>query len=1006
MKNLYWKISILILIFFLCLFINSPFSDAFKINRPATIALPITNHQSPITLDPPFYAEDQNRWVDSIMKKLSPDERIGQLFMVAAYSNKDAKHIAEITNLIKQNKIGGLIFMQGGPVRQATLTNKYQKLSKVPLLIGMDAEWGLSMRLDSCVVFPRQMTMGAMQNDSLIYEMGNDMARQCKRLGVHISFSPDCDVNNNSKNPVIGSRSFGENKYKVAEKAIMYMKGLQDNGVLACGKHFPGHGDTESDSHKTLPVISKSKEAMDTLELYPFKQLINAGIGSIMVAHLFVPSYDSTTNQATTLSKPVVTGLLKEQLAFKGLVITDALNMKGVSDFYGPSEVDLKALLAGNDVLLFSGNVPKAIALIKVAISKGEISQNEIDLRCRKILMAKKWCGLNQRQLINTKGLYNDLNKFSSQFLCREMAEQAVTVLKNENSMLPLQRLDTLKIAALAIGGKKENVFQQRMNLYSPMTLFSIQRDAKNVELDTLLNRLKNFNLVILSLHNVSQKPTNNFSLGAIDFKILEAIQKMGKKVVIDLFGPAYALDVIPGIEKCNTVILSYEEQDYLEDLSAQLIFGGITAFGKLPVSTKNWKAGIGLSTSAPIRFKYTMPEEIGFSRKAIAKIDSIVSNAMLEKAFPGCQVFIALNGKVIYQQSYGFFTYENKRAVKNNDLYDIASVTKIMATVPAIMKMVDEKKINLEERLATYLPELTKTNKQDIVLREMLAHQAGLQAWIPFYLNTMKKDGSLNQLYYRKFYSDSFPTYVAPSIFLQKSYKDSIYKSIAESSIASEHKLLYSDLGYYYLKQIIEKDSRMTESDYVMKNFYMPLGLTSMGYQPRLRFPSSSCAPTENDTKFRKQQLQGDVHDQGTAMLGGVGGHAGIFSNANDVAVMMQLFLNAGVYGGKRYFQNATVTEFTRQQYPNNRRGIGFDKPEPDSTKVNPVCDGISLMSFGHQGFTGTQAWADPETGMVFVFLSNRVYPDVEPNKLAKMGVRGQLMKVIVEEAKIDSSR
>lgn len=304
------------------------------------------------------------------MKKLSPDERIGQLFMVAAYSNKDAKHIAEITNLIKQNKIGGLIFMQGGPVRQATLTNKYQKLSKVPLLIGMDAEWGLSMRLDSCVVFPRQMTMGAMQNDSLIYEMGNDMARQCKRLGVHISFSPDCDVNNNSKNPVIGSRSFGENKYKVAAKAIMYMKGLQDNGVLACGKHFPGHGDTESDSHKTLPVISKSKESMDTLELYPFKQLINAGIGSIMVAHLFVPSYDSTTNQATTLSKPVVTGLLKEQLAFKGLVITDALNMKGVSDFYGPSEVDLKALLAGNDVLLFSGNVPKAIALIKVAISK------------------------------------------------------------------------------------------------------------------------------------------------------------------------------------------------------------------------------------------------------------------------------------------------------------------------------------------------------------------------------------------------------------------------------------------------------------------------------------------------------------------------------------------------------------------------------------------------------------------------------------------------------------
>ena len=995
MRKLSWKIVVLCFVCLIPLLLESPKANGYDIavvGKPAVMSDPV--------IDPGFLSNEKSMWVDSIMKKLTPDERIGQLFMVAAYSNKDAKHVAEITSMIRLNHIGGLIFMQGGPARQATLTNKYQKLSKVPLLIAMDAEFGLAMRLDSTILFPRQMTMGALQDDSLIYEMGKDMARQCKRLGVHVSFSPVADVNNNPANPVIGTRSFGENKYLVAEKATMYMKGLQDNNVLACGKHFPGHGDTDVDSHKTLPTILHSKERLDSLELYPFKQLIKQGLGSMMVAHLFIPAYDTTANQATTLSKNVVTELLKNDLGFKGLIFTDALNMRGVSSFNEPGAVDVKALLAGNDVLLFSGDVPKALAMIKASIAKGEITQDEIDARCRKILMAKQWCGLDKKKLVKTNGLYSDLNSFNSTLLCRNIAEKSATLLRNQNNLIPFTHLDTLKIASVAIG-QSANEFQDRLSVYAPMQLFQIKREAKKAERDTLLKNLSNYDLVILSLHKISQKPTNNFGIGELDLKMIDTLQKMGKKIVLDVFGPPYSLNAITGAEKCDAVLMSYEDQDYIEDLSAQILFGGVSSSGKLPVSTNYWKAGTGISTPAPTRFKYTLPEEIGFSRAVLAKIDSVVNDGIKQKAYPGCQVFIAQHGKVIYQKSYGYFTYTPTHAVNNNDLYDIASVTKIMASVPSVMKMKDENKIKLDEKLSTYLPELKGTNKQDIVIREMMAHQAGLQAWIPFYLHTLNKDGSLKKQYYRKTFSDSFPMYVAPSLFLAKGYTDSIYKAINESPVNPEHKFLYSDLGYYYLKKIIEKKSDTLLSGYVMENFYTPLGLTTMGYQPRLRFPPQRCAPTENDAQFRKQQLQGDVHDQGAAMLGGIGGHAGVFSNANDVGVMMQLYLNGGAYGGQRYFESGTVNEFTGVQYPNNRRGIGFDKPEGDPKKPNPACDSISISSYGHQGFTGTQAWADPETGMVFVFLSNRVYPDAEHNKLAKLGIRGILMGMIIGEMK-----
>lgn len=950
--------------------------------------------------DPPFYTGN-TRWADSVFKTLSPDERIAQLFMVAAYSNKDKAHYKEIKTLVNDYKIGGLIFFQGGPVRQAILSNCYQSCSKVPLLISMDAEWGLAMRLDSTTKFPRQMTLGAIRDDSLIYQMGVEIARQTKRLGMQVNFAPDIDINNNPLNPVIGNRSFGEDKYNVTNKAMMYMNGMQSNHVLACGKHFPGHGDTDSDSHKTLPTIKSSRARLDTLELYPFKQLIMNGLGSMMVAHLSIPALDTTKNQASTLTKKIVTGLLKDTLGFKGLIFTDALNMKGVSKFYKPGEVEVKALIAGNDVLLFPEDVPTGIKEIKAAIERGEITQEEIDQRCMKILLVKQWAGLDHYQKIKLKNLYNDLNSKQAELINRKLTEASLTVLQNKNNIIPLQGLDTLKIASLSLGYKGTGVFQSTLENYASVTHFGVDKDAKQVSFDSALAQLKNFSLVIVHLNNTNNKPDKDFGLTPQVKSMLTALLKQNK-VIINVSANPYILSKIDSIQYADGVIMSYEDNDFSQSYAAQLIFGGIGANGKLPVTASNYfKIGTGIQTKA-VRFKYTIPEEVGANISLLNKIDSIALKGIKDKVYPGCQILVAKDGKVIYQKSFGYHTYENKLPVKNTDLYDLASVTKIAASTISMMKLKDEGKVNMDERLCFYLPELEGTNKQNIVLREMMAHQAGLKDWIPFWTKTVQKSGEYKEGIYNKTPNDFYTKRVAENLYINKNYEDSIYRQIAESPLKEAGTYVYSDLGYYYLKRIIEKETGLPEDEFVRKTFYAPLGLTTMGYRPRDHFSLDRTVPTEFDAKFRKQLVHGDVHDQGAAMLGGVGGHAGVFSNANDLGVVMQLFLNYGEYGGRRYIDSSTVKMFTSCQYCfANRRGIGFDKPEMTAGKESPVCLEVSPESFGHTGFTGTIAWADPVHGIVYIFLSNRVYPDADENKLAKSGIRGKIHELIYQALK-----
>lgn len=948
--------------------------------------------------NPPFITND-TKWVDSVFAKLTPEERIAQLFMVAAYSNKDKKHKDEISKLIQENKIGGLIFFQGGPVRQANLTNYYQSISKVPLLISIDGEWGLAMRLDSTPQFPRQMALGAIQNDSLIYEMGREIGRECKRMGIHVNFAPVADVNNNPQNPVIGSRSFGEDKYNVARKAAAYMKGLQDEKILANAKHFPGHGDTDSDSHKTLPLINHSKERMDSLELYPFKQLIKQGLGSMMVAHLSIPAYDTTRNTASTLSKAVVNDLLKEQLQFKGLVFTDALNMKGVSKFFKPGEVDVKALLAGNDVLLFAEDVPLAIMAIKSAIDSGLVTQSEIDLRCKKILLTKKWVGLDKYKPVNVNNLYADLNNPTAYLINKKLAENYLTLLSNKDNIIPIKNLDTLRIASVAVGPKQKDEFQKMLGSYTSIEHFVIDKDARKEEFDSLLKKLKPYNLVVVAISNTNSNPKKDFGTTPQQEYLLKLLRKQSR-VVLNVFGNPYILTKFPEAEKVDAVLWSYEYNEFTQQLSAQLIFGGIPAKGKFPVTASpKFSLNTGITYASTTRVRFVSPAEMGINEKKLSMIDTLALKGIKENVYPGCQVLAIKDGKVFYNKAFGYHTYDNKKKVETTDLYDLASITKIASSTAALMKLVDEKKINLDDKLGAYLPELIGTNKSDIIIREMLTHQAGLPAWIPFWQRTVDKAGAYRPGIYSSFPNDTFSLRVAESLYMNKNYADTLYKKLVDCSVADKHEYKYSDLGFYFLKKIIELKGSMPLEDYVSNNFYKPLGLKTMVYKPRNYFPLDVIVPTENDTKFRKQLVHGDVHDPGAAMMGGVAGHAGLFSNALDLGVLMQLFLQKGEYGGSKFIDSSIVNEFIKCQYcKDNRRGVGFDKPETDPNKTNPVCDCVSYLSFGHSGFTGTLAWADPEKNIVYVFLSNRVYPNADDNKLAKSGIRSQIQSVIYE--------
>ena len=935
---------------------------------------------------------NQKKWVDSIYNSMSIHEKVGQLFMVDVFS-KDSKDKTDLINsLIKDYYIGGIIFSKGGPVRQAKLSNQYQKISKTPLLMAMDAEWGLAMRLDSTFAYPWNMTLGAIADNKIVYDIGKQIGAHVKRMGMHINFSPVVDINTNPNNPIIGNRSFGEDRDNVTNKALAYMRGMQSTGILANAKHFPGHGDTDLDSHKILPTISFTKKRLDSIELHPYKRLFQEGLSSVMVAHLNVPALEKRKNFPSSISKAIVTDLLQNDLNFQGLIFTDALNMKGASNFKKPGEIDLAAFLAGNDVLLISESIPKAHQLIVEAIRKGKISEERLSRSVKKILFAKYKVGLNNYQPIELNSLISDLNTPYDVMLYEKAIENALTVLKNDRLIIPIRKIEKTKIAYVHMGDDTGTYFLNHLNKYAQVDWIKANSITEYKE------KLKEYDLTIIGFHKSNANPWKEYKFSDHELTKLYEISRTNK-VILDVFTRPYAINDIQSFSNINGILLSYQNSKISQELSAQLIFGSITAKGSLPVSIGNqFPVNTTNFTRFQKRLQYGTPESVGVNSTKLKNIDSLVNYGIKENMMPGAQVLVARKGKIIYNKAFGYHTQEKINKVSENDIYDLASLTKILATLPMVMKLVDDSTISLDTKISELLPEYFATNKENITVKEMLSHYARIKSWIPFYLETLDSLKLPDKKYYSKSKSNDFEIQVANDLYVRNDMKDSIYLKIKESELYNKLRYKYSDLPFYILKEFLERHHNKQFKDLVQNELYQSIGANHTTFLPLEKFTLDMIPPTEIDQYFRMQKIHGFVHDQGAALLGGVSGHAGLFSNANDIAKIMQMYLWNGSYGNYQYIKSETIDLFNSCNFcdVDVRRGVGFDKPQLDD--IGPTCGCISMNSFGHSGFTGTFTWADPDEEIIYVFLSNRTYPSADNKSIIENNLRSDIQGLIYE--------
>lgn len=936
-------------------------------------------------------------WVDSVFKSLNDDQRIAQLMVLreSSYTKDGPIYYDSLINAqIRKYNIGGIVLFQGSPVKQSEFINYFQSIAQTPLMVCIDGEWGLGMRYDSVMPLNHQMMLGAVADSGLVYEYGRLVGQQCRRAGIQVNFAPVVDVNNNPKNPVINDRSFGQNKYKVASFGVAYMKGMQDEGVLACAKHFPGHGDVSVDSHLDLPVINKTMQQLDSLELYPFERLFGAGVGSVMNAHLYIPAIDTTKNLATSLSPKNVTMLLHDQLHFEGLAFTDALGMKGVAKFFPGGEIAAQSIIAGNDILCLPEDVEDAILKIRQAITDGKISWEDIYDRCKKVLEYKYEYGVADVKPIVIENITADLNKGIPEMKIR-VAENAITLLSNEDKgMIPIKMSFSAQkeIAYLGIGISEENHFAARMqkDFNTDNFYFDYKQDATRIASTVQLLKTR-YKKVIIGIHNYNRYPANNFGISQYAVDLVQQVAKEVPSIIFD-FGNPYALQFF--CEQKN-LVACYEDDSLTQNVAADIVIGKITPIGTLPVTVcEKYPYGSGiLNAVMPV----VMPSQVGMNADKLLAIDSIANKGIAEGAFPGCVVLTAIDGKIFYEKAFGTYNYKDAEKVSLNSIYDMASVTKICATTLSVMKLYDEGKIKLNKTLGDYLPWTKKSDKGNLPIEKILLHQAGLVAYIPFFKATLDADGKPSVKYYRAEKNDSFTVRVARHLYLRSDYVDTMYQRILESKLGLMDKYIYSDNDYIFLGKIVQAVSGLSLDEYVDKNFYQPMGLHSIGFHPRDRFDTNLVAPTEFEKTFRLQHLHADVHDPGSAMFGGVAGHAGLFSSAGNIASVLQLFLNGGSYDGHQYIQPSTLQLFTSYNSSISRRGLGFDKPQKDNfTTSDPhpyPSRFVSPLTYGHTGYTGTCIWVDPKYNLVFVFLSNRVNPDGGENlKLSTLNIRGSI--------------
>ena len=942
-----------------------------------------------------------SRWVDSVYVTLTQEQKVGQLFMPIAEPNHSWK--SKISGYIRNQHVGGLLFSKGTLAQQAQVTNYAQALSDVPLLIAVDGEWGLSMRLTDAPKFPQNIIIGAITDDSLLTLYGKEVAHQCRAMGIHVNFAPSIDVHTNPDNPVIGTRSYGENPVNVARQGIAYARGLEANGVMAVAKHFPGHGDTSDDSHKTLPTINHSRERLEEVELYPFREYVHAGLSGIMSGHLNVPQL-KTKGLPASLSPAIGVNLLKKEMGFDGLTFTDGMAMKGVSR---QPDASVRALLAGNDVVLGVANQLKAFEAVNEAVANGTIPAALLEQKVRKILSYKYILGAHRFTPIRSSTVHQRVQTSRTEWLQRKIYDNAMTLLKNQQELLPLQGLDTMRITSVALGGTSQNTFQQYLKKYGTVQTYQAKKADKLPPRDELAVH----ELLIVSLHD-----SNAADVGSLQQLIGDT------PAIVVFFTLPYATDRYTQVmDAAGAVMLAYDDTPFAQMSAAQGIFGGIALRGRLPVSTATFPEGSGLTTQKT-RLGYALPEEVGIASERLAGINPIALEGVRQKAYPGCQILVAKDGLIIYEKAFGHYSYGHSPEVTDETLYDLASVTKAAATLPAVMKLYDEQQLALLDPIGKFVPETKRSDKAKISIRSLLLHESGITSFIPYYTSAIDPDsyrgplfGARSGTYHVRYAgawgrtdyrflpeliardsSAQFHLPVAEKLYAGKQMHDILLRDVIASPLQKSGRYVYSCLNFMLLKEAVEQITQTDLDSYVKAQFYRKLGAVTATFQPLRHFSVDLIPPTEDDPFFRRQHLRGYVHDEGAALFGGISGNAGLFSTAGDLAKLGQMWLNGGVYGGERLLSEETVKLFTTTRSSVSRRGLGFDKPDPRNSNVNPTSPGTPVEVYGHTGFTGTSFWMDPTNNLIYIFLSNRVNPSRTPNRLSTLKIRERIQDEI----------
>lgn len=962
-------------------------------------------------------------WANQQLARMTLEEKIAQLLIIRIHSNYDETYNAKMVTAIQQYQPGAVCFFQGGPFREINLTNRIQEVSRIPILVTMDAEWGPSMRLDSMPRFPRNMTLGALlpQYDSLIYEMAKEIGRECKMLGIHVNYAPVVDVNNNSKNPVINSRSFGENKEWVVRKGLAYMRGLQSEHIVPCAKHFPGHGDTEVDSHLGLPVITKSKEALAETEFYPFTKMIEQNVEMIMVSHLNIPALDSSQNSIATLSYPIVTGLLKKEMGYNGIIVSDGMEMDGLRKFYkNGADAEIKCLLAGVDLLCLPNDMNIIIPEIKKAVETGIISEKEINEKCLKILKLKEDLGLTTFTPISIDS--NKIYDFTrANDLIKTIETKALTLVTNQG-IIPIA--NQTNCAVVIIGDQETTPFCGQICKDRSIKYIIVNKELTNYESQKAISSLNSYSTVIVVYIGTNQAPAKQYGITSQSVRFINELKK-SKNVILTLFGNPYALEQFNDLNQYSAIVVGYQRTATSVSSTFDGLFGKIRFEGVLPVTTSKYKSRTNYYTPVPISFNLNFlapvnnnPEtsinnSVQSNTNAVSpvnsnmipattvkEIDSIVQNGINTQCFPGCQVLVLKKGKTLFSKNYGYLKYDQKVPVESNTLYDIASITKVAGTTMAVMKLYDQKKIGLKNLVEDYLPFFKNSPVGRITIDELLTHTSGLPAFIPFY-RKLESD-SMRYIYINDIQNETFTEQVARELYLNKEYQTVMLQQIKDCKLDRKN-YTYSDIGFVLLKEIVESITKQPIDQYLAEQFYTHMEMKNTCFNPMNHGSKlNQIAPTENDSFFRMQSIQGYVHDQTAALFGGVCGNAGIFSTAEDLGKLLTMILQKGTYKGTRYLSEETVELFT-SPYPLhqcNTRGLGFYTPNnPDPSEILPKQ--ASNLTFGHQGFTGTVCWVDPKEELIYIFLSNRVYPNIEPNNLVKSKIRLILHEKIYEALK-----